>query len=196
MSSHPGADGLVQDERTAHLTWILLVFTSLACYPGAFRERGGLSSPVPRGDHLPLLAAWSSLLASHWRYLPRQQDGTTAGRLDLPSPSPACATPSPKGAGTHAGSGPSRVRRLFWTCLGNPILGCPPNVRLPKIDKISPAEVDFSPHYPQKNQNPETIPICIAVPCFPHDSVACNHSCGEGKKSNEPSVCHKLWSIW
>ena len=28
--------------------------------------------PVPRGDHLPLRAAWSSLLASHWRY--------TAGR--------------------------------------------------------------------------------------------------------------------
>ena len=42
--------------------------------------------PVPCGDHLPLRTALSSLLASHWRYLPRRLDGTTAGRC-------VCRTP-------------------------------------------------------------------------------------------------------
>ena len=39
----------------------------------------------------------------HWRFLPRRPDGTTAGRC------------------THAGSGPSRVRRRVFLALGDSI---------------------------------------------------------------------------
>ena len=38
-------------------------------------------------------------------------------------------------------------------------------------------------------------PIDSAVLSFPHDNVVCNHSCYECRRSNESSVCHKLWSI-
>ena len=44
------------------------------------------------------------------------------GRMLIHPSLPPCATPSHKGVSTHAGSGPSRVRRrLFGTCLGDPI---------------------------------------------------------------------------
>ena len=44
------------------------------------------------------------------------------GRMLIHPLPPACATPSHKGVCTHAGSGPSRVRRrLLWTRLGDPI---------------------------------------------------------------------------
>ena len=56
------------------VTWILTVFTGLACDLGASQDRWGLSSSVPRGVHLPLRAA------SNWRYLPRRLEGITAGR--------------------------------------------------------------------------------------------------------------------
>ena len=35
VSPHPGADGLVQGGHGGPVPWILTVFTSLACYPGA-----------------------------------------------------------------------------------------------------------------------------------------------------------------
>ena len=53
-------------------------------------------------------------------FLPRPT-GRYHGRMLIhPSP-PACATPAAKVVCTHAGSGPSRVRRrLFLACLGGP----------------------------------------------------------------------------
>ena len=44
--------------------------------------------PVPRGGHLPFLGGQhgSSSFASHWRFLPRRQDGTTARRLFILPP--------------------------------------------------------------------------------------------------------------
>ena len=39
-------------------------------------------------------------------------------------------------------------------------------------------------------------PIDNAEPYHPHDHIVCGHSSDECKKSKEPSVCHKLWSIW
>ena len=47
----------------------------------------------------------------------------------------------------------------------------------------------------RQSQSPETVPVCIVVRYSPHDNSALRHSCGVIKKSNEPSVCHKLWSI-
>ena len=38
-------------------------------------------------------------------------------------------------------------------------------------------------------------PTDSAVLSFPHDNVVCNHSCYECRRSNEPSVCYKFWSI-
>ena len=56
--------------------------------------------------------------ASHWRYLPRRLDGTTAGRVISPF-LPCVCHPKIKDDRAHAGSGPSRVRRrLFVACLG------------------------------------------------------------------------------
>ena len=85
------------------------------------RDRWGLSvSPVPRGDHLPFLG--SPVLP------PLRLTGGIAtptrryhGRM-LIHPSPPCMChPCSTGDNTHAGSGPSRVRRrLLWTCLGDP----------------------------------------------------------------------------
>ena len=37
--------------------------------------------------------------------------------------------------------------------------------------------------------------VCTVLQCFPHDHIACNHSCYQ--KLNDPSVCHKLSStLW
>ena len=47
-----------------------------------------------------------------------------------------------------------------------------------------------------QNRSLETVPVCIVWPCFPHGNTVCSHMCDEYKKSNEPSVCHKLWTIW
>ena len=46
-----------------------------------------------------------------------------------------------------------------------------------------------------QNQSPETVPICIALQCFPHDNVVCIHLCDEYMKSIDSGVCQKLWSI-
>ena len=61
----------------------------------------------------------SSSFAAHWRYC---HADLTVPRQDVNSSFPnACAT-SHQGVCTHAGSGPSRVRRrLFGTCLGDPV---------------------------------------------------------------------------
>ena len=48
-----------------------------------------------------------------------------------------------------------------------------------------------------QNQSLETILICIVVLCFPHNNIACFHLYDECKRSNAPSVCHKiLSSLW
>ena len=47
------------------------------------------------------------------------------------------------------------------------------------------------PDLPQ-NQNPETVPICIAWQYFPHDNIVCNHSYDEYMKSIDSDVCHML----
>ena len=79
--------------------------------------------PVPRGGHLPLPGspALPPLRLTggfcHADHTVPRQDVNSSFHL------PACATPGQKGARTHAGSGPSRVRRrLFSACLGDPIL--------------------------------------------------------------------------
>ena len=46
-----------------------------------------------------------------------------------------------------------------------------------------------------QNQSLETVPICIALQYFPHNTIVCIHMCDECKKSNDSGVCHKLWSI-
>ena len=38
--------------------------------------------------------------------------------------------------------------------------------------------------------------ICSAELYFPHDNIVCSLLCDERKKPNEPSVCHRLVSIW
>ena len=48
----------------------------------------------------------------------------------------------------------------------------------------------------QQDQNPATFPLSNAVLYFSHDSTVCNHSCCECRESNEPSVCHKLLSVF
>ena len=90
--------------------------------PGRTSRIGGACRfPVPRGGHLPLRAARLVLL-----YVSLEVFATPTrryhGRMLIHPSSPACATPSHKGVCTHAGSGPSRVRRrLFGTCLGDPV---------------------------------------------------------------------------
>ena len=85
------------------------------------RIGGDCRFPVPRGGHLTLRAARLFLLCVS-QEAPATPTRRYHGRMLIhPSP-PACATPSHKGARTHAGSGPSRVRRrLLGTCLGDPI---------------------------------------------------------------------------
>ena len=47
---------------------------------------------------------------------------------------------------------------------------------------------------PQQSLSLGIIPIDSAALYFTHDKIAYNHSCYECKRSNEPSVCHKLSS--
>ena len=74
--------------------------------------------PVPRRGHLPLRAARLFLLCVSLEVFstPTRRNH---GRMLIHPSLPACATPNDyKGARTHAGSGPSRVRRrLFLACL-------------------------------------------------------------------------------
>ena len=111
---------------------MLTVFTSLACYPGAspYCHRytagcwagigGACRFSVPRGDHLPFLGS-PVLPPSRLTGGIATPTGRYHGRMLIhPSP-PACATSKRKGVCTHAGSGPSRVRRrLLDACLGDP----------------------------------------------------------------------------
>ena len=62
---------------------------------------------------------------------------------------------------------------------------------LPKIHNVPP-EVDFESSDLPQNQNPETVPICIAWQYFPHDNIVCIHSCDEYMKSIDSDVCHML----
>ena len=112
--------------------WVLTVFTSLACYPGAPLlppKQGWLGQgqvrtvvPAPRGDHLPLRAARFFLLATHWRYC---HADWTVPRQDVNSsflPHVCHPEKNKKGDRTHAGSGPLRARRLLLVaCLGDSI---------------------------------------------------------------------------
>ena len=69
------------------------------------------------------------------------------------------------------------------------------NVWLPNMHKITLRSIFESSL--RQSQSLGTVPICIAVQCFPHDYILKIHSCRVYKKSNEPSVCHKLWSsLW
>ena len=45
-----------------------------------------------------------------------------------------------------------------------------------------------------QSQNLETVPI-VNVLYSPHDNIACSHLYSGSMRSNEPSVCLKLWSI-
>ena len=88
----------------------LLVFTALH-----------YSCSVLRGGHLPLRAVWLFLLCVSLEVFATPTRRYHGRMLVHPSP-PACATPFPKGAATHASSGPSRLRRrLLHACLGDPI---------------------------------------------------------------------------
>ena len=42
-----------------------------------------------------------------------------------------------------------------------------------------------------QSQSPETVQICIAQQCFPHDNIVCTHSCDEYMKSIDSDVCHQ-----
>ena len=68
----PGSQRSCPGWAYRRLSWILTVFTRLACFHGAFRDRWGLSSP-----YQVVTTARSSLFVSHW-------DGTTAGRSFAP----------------------------------------------------------------------------------------------------------------
>ena len=85
------------------------------------RDRWGLS--VPRTTWRPLTLfgkPGSPSFASHWRFLPRRLDGTTAGCSFILLP-PCVCHPWTRGVCTHAGSGPSQARRrLLGTCFGDP----------------------------------------------------------------------------
>ena len=84
------------------------------------RIGGDCRFPVPRGGHLPLRAAPLFLLCVSLEVF-ATPTGRYHGRM-LIHPSPLHVPPASLGVCTHAGSGPSRVRRrLFWTCLGSPI---------------------------------------------------------------------------
>ena len=41
----------------------------------------------------------------------------------------------------------------------------------------------------RQKQDLEPILFCIAVLCFPHNTIACIHMCDECKRSNAPNVC-------
>ena len=100
---------------------MVTVFTSLACSPGRTSWAG--EDCRPRTTWRPLTLAGSPALP------PLRLTGGfchadwTVPRQDVNSPFLPCVCHLRlKGVCTHAGSGPSRVRRrLFLTCLGDPI---------------------------------------------------------------------------
>ena len=53
----------------------------------------------------------------------------------------------------------------------------------------------LSPQDLPQNRSLETVPTCIVLQCSSHDNIVCIHMYDECRRSNEPSVCHKLWSI-
>ena len=71
------------------------------------------------------------------------------------------------------------------------------NVRLPKIHRTPPLLPKSISNLqgPQQSLSLGAIPIWHCCAVLPHDKIVCDHSCDERKKSNEPSVCHTLWSI-
>ena len=117
------------------------------------RGRWPVGFPVPRGDHLPFLG--SPVLP------PLRLTGGIAtptgryhGRMLIHPSHPACATPESKGVCTHAGSGPSRVRRrLLGACLGDPIPLATPFVLASSITSFLlltfvKFHAEFSPIFP------------------------------------------------
>ena len=85
------------------------------------RDRWGVGSPYHVATTYPF---WAALFLPPSRLTGGIATPTRRyhGRMLIhPSP-PACATPRNKGDSTHAGSGPSRVRRrLLHACLEDPI---------------------------------------------------------------------------
>ena len=77
------------------------------------------------------------------------------------------------------------------------------NVWLPKIHRILPSPPSPSSHPRltssrqglQQSLSLGTIPIDSAAPYCPHGNIVDDHSCDECKRSNMPSVCHRLSSI-
>ena len=68
------------------------------------------------------------------------------------------------------------------------------NVRLPKMKIL--LMLTSSLQGLLQNQSLETNLICIVTQCFPHNHIACIHMCDECRRSNAPSVCHKILSIF
>ena len=93
VSPHPGADGLVRVScRPSHLN-----VDRFGRIPGEVRT----VIPVPRGDHLPLRAARSSLRASHWRF--STPTGRYHGRMLIRPSLPCMYQPNRKKRCSHAG---------------------------------------------------------------------------------------------
>ena len=69
------------------------------------------------------------------------------------------------------------------------------NAWLPKMHNVPPDVDILSPQDLLQNRSLETVPICTVLQCFPHDNIVCNYMYDECKRSNEITVCHKLWSI-
>ena len=108
MSPHSGADGLVQGELPPS-TWMLTVFTSLACYPGAPLTAtetrlawAGIGEDCrPRTTWRPLTLAGSPVLppcTTHWRYCHADK---TVPRQDVNSSFPSCVCHSKSESCSH-----------------------------------------------------------------------------------------------
>ena len=81
---------------------------------------GPVGSPYHVATTYPCGQPGSPSFATHWRFF-ATPTRRYHGRM-LIHPSPLRVPPSGQGVCTHAGSGPSRVRRrLFLICLGDPI---------------------------------------------------------------------------
>ena len=104
----------------AHFTWILIFFTSLACYPGATpywhwntaglcRDRWGLSSPY----HVSLLVRLTGGIATQTRRY--------HARMLIHPSSSACATPRPEVfAHTQVRDPRESAAACSWHALGTP----------------------------------------------------------------------------
>ena len=68
------------------------------------------------------------------------------------------------------------------------------NARFPKVHRIHP-EVELESSRSTASPSLGTVPIENAALSYPHGFIVCEHSCEECKRSNAPSVCHKLLSI-